>query len=372
MTRRQTPQDEPAQHVLADDLSRRRFQRLLLRWFAAHARALPWRPSPGLYETWISEIMLQQTQVATVVPYYVRFLQRFPHVAALAAADEDEPLRYWEGLGYYRRARQLHAAARVVVAKHGGQIPTSIDVLRTLPGIGRYTGGAILSIALDQRHPILEANTVRVLSRLAALSADPAGSDGRRQLWALAELLVPRRRCGDFNQALMELGSTICTPRAPHCATCPVAAYCAAQARGLQDQIPRPKKKTTYEPVYEAAVVIQHATRGVLLRRCGDDERWAGMWDFPRFETVAGAESAARELPRKVTELTGLTIRATRQFATIKYGVTRFRITLSCYRTSCRSRGPVRDDLRWVTLAEITSYPLSVTGRKIARLLAEP
>ena len=299
MTRRQTPQDEPAQHVLADDLSRRRFQRLLLQWFAAHARALPWRPSPGLYETWISEIMLQQTQVATVVPYYVRFLQRFPHVAALAAADEDEPLRYWEGLGYYRRARQLHAAARVVVAKHGGQIPTSIDLLRTLPGIGRYTGGAILSIALDQRHPILEANTVRVLSRLAALSADPAGSGGRRQLWALAELLVPRRRCGDFNQALMELGSTICTPRAPHCATCPVAAYCAAQARGLQDQIPRPKKKTTYEPVHEAAVVIQHATRGVLLRRCGNDERWAGMWDFPRFETVAGMSLPPANCPAK-------------------------------------------------------------------------
>ena len=140
---------------------------VLLRWFAAHARALPWRPSPGLYATWISEIMLQQTQVATVVPYYIRFLQRFPDVAALAAADEQEVLRCWEGLGYYRRARQLHAAARRIVAEHGGRIPTSIDQLRALPGIGRYTAGAILSIALDQRHPILEANTVRVLSRLS-------------------------------------------------------------------------------------------------------------------------------------------------------------------------------------------------------------
>ena len=371
MTPRNTPQDEPAPDLLADERSKRNFRRLLLRWFATHARALPWRPSPGLYETWISEIMLQQTQVATVVPYYLRFLQRFPHVAALAAADEHELLRCWEGLGYYRRARQLHAAARVIVAEHGGRIPTSIDLLRALPGIGRYTAGAILSIALDQRHPILEANTVRVLSRLSALAADPTCSESQRQLWALAELLVPHRRCGDFNQALMELGSTICTPRAPDCPRCPVSAFCTVRARGLQHCVPHPKKKTLYEAVHEAAVVIQHAKGGVLLRRCGADERWAGLWDFPRFETVADDALAPSELHRRVAELTGLTIRSARRFATIKYGVTRFRITLSCYRTSCRRRGLARDDLRWVTLAEITSYPLSVTGRKISRLLAD-
>ncbi|MHB0957635.1 MAG: A/G-specific adenine glycosylase [Pirellulaceae bacterium] len=372
MTHRSAPQEGPAEYLLIDGVAKRRFRRSLLQWFGVHARALPWRPSPGLYETWVSEIMLQQTQVATVVPYYTRFVRRFPHVDAVAAADEQELLRYWEGLGYYRRARHLHAAARVIVAQHGGQIPTSIALLRTLPGIGRYTGSAILSIALDQRHAILEANTVRLLSRLMALTADPAQSESQRQLWALAESLVPRRRCGDFNQALMELGSTICTPRAPQCPHCPIAVHCSARAEGLQEHIPCSPKKTTYTALHEAAVVIQHSADSVLLRQCGADERWAGMWDFPRFEMAHPDTSIRCELHRKVAELTGLKIRSLAHFATLKYGVTRFRITLDCYRARCRAPGAARDDLRWVPLAEIGSYPLSVTGRKITHLLAAP
>ena len=203
----------PAREFLAGEGAKEQFRRALLRWFTAHARPLPWRPSPGLYETWISEVMLQQTQVATVIPYYVRFLQRFPDVEALAAAQEQELLRFWEGLGYYRRARQLHAAAQQILADHAGRMPTDFAAWRSLPGIGRYTAGAILSIALDQRLPILEANTVRLLARLAALEADPSSRHSQDRLWSLAESLVPPRRCGDFNQALMELGSTVCTPR---------------------------------------------------------------------------------------------------------------------------------------------------------------
>jgi A/G-specific adenine glycosylase len=183
--------------------------------------------------------MLQQTQVATVIPYWERFLTRFPDVTTLAAADEREVLKLWEGLGYYRRARQLHAAAQLIVKEHDGRFPKAYEAVRALPGIGRYTAGAILSIGLDQRLPILEANTIRVLSRLTAYAGDPASTAGQKQLWAVAEAILPVKRCGAFNQALMELGSEVCTPRSPACDRCPAAALCEARERGLVEQIPR-------------------------------------------------------------------------------------------------------------------------------------
>jgi A/G-specific adenine glycosylase len=348
----------------------RRLRRAVLRWFDEHGRELPWRPSPGLYGTWVSEIMLQQTQVATVIPYYRRFLSRFPDVQALAAADEEEVLRYWEGLGYYRRARQLHAAARRVVSEHAGRIPHAMDDLLALPGIGRYTAGAILSIALDQRHPILEANTTRVLSRWLVLDTDPTQGESQRRLWALAEAVLPRRRCGDFNQALMELGSTLCTPRAPQCLVCPVASLCPAYAAGVQDCIPRNARKTTYVELQEAAVVIQRSNGQVLLRRCQPGERWAGLWDFPRF-AIPGADGPAtrKVLCGKVHALTGVTIRSLQKLATIRHGVTRFRITLTCYRAVCQRGRAGNEDMKWVPLGDLARYPLSVTGRRISRML---
>ena len=185
-------EDEHNHGSWPDAAWKQRFRRGLRAWFAVNARELPWRPSPGLYQTWVSEIMLQQTQVVTVIPHYRRFLARFPTLRVLAQAGEQEVLRCWEGLGYYRRARQLHAAAQKIVAEHGGSFPTSIEHVRALPGIGRYTAGAILSIALDQPHPILEANTVRVLSRLLAYRGDPMRVDGQQLLWAFAEALLPR------------------------------------------------------------------------------------------------------------------------------------------------------------------------------------
>src|SRR5687768_10854498 len=191
--------------------------RKLLAWFDRSARDLPWRRTSDLYAIWISEVMLQQTQVATVIAYFERFLHRFPDVGSLAAADEQQVLRLWEGLGYYRRARQLHAAAKVIVAEHSGRFPLAYDAVRSLPGIGRYTAGAILSIGAGARLPILEANTIRVLSRLTAFRGDPASSAGQKHLWQIAELTLPAKRVGTFNQSLMELGSEICTPKAPTC-----------------------------------------------------------------------------------------------------------------------------------------------------------
>ena len=315
--------------------------------------------------------MLQQTQVSTVVPYYRRFLDRFPTIDALSAASEQEVLRLWEGLGYYRRARQLHAAARKIVREHHGQFPTSMDQVRELPGIGRYTAGAILSISLDQRHPILEANSIRVLSRLLALTGDPRGQAGQRRLWAFAEVLLPSRRVGDFNQSLMEMGSTICLPRGPVCDRCPVSPLCPTRAAGLQHRIPRAAEKTKYVPVREAAVVVQAAGK-ILLRRCLSGERWEGLWDFPRFPiSAAKGRKLQAELQRGVADLTGLSITLQGSLTTIRHGVTRYRITLSCHLATCEKPGRSTRDMKWLVPGAAAEYPLSVTGRKIWQLLRD-
>jgi A/G-specific adenine glycosylase len=320
--------------------------------------------------------MLQQTQVATVVPYYDRFLSRFPGVQNLASAEEEQVLRLWEGLGYYRRARQLHAAARQIVAQHGGQFPTDYDSVRSLPGIGRYTAGAVLSIGLDARLPILEANTIRVFSRLAGFRGDPATGQGQKYLWSLAESLLPAKRTGAFNQALMELGSEICTPKAPDCSRCPISAHCQAFATGMQQLIPVAPKKTKYQTVYEVAVVIKKGNR-ILLRKCSTGERWAGLWDFPRFPLTDSNAALPANLPavigQRVAELTGVSIEVGAKLATLKHGVTRFRITLDCFEAGfvkgASPRVKASGELLWATTAELAELPLSTTGRKISRLV---
>ncbi len=348
---------------------RRALQRKLLAWFRRVARDLPWRRTSDLYAIWVSEIMLQQTQVATVIPYWERFLARFPTAQTLAAAEEQDVLRLWEGLGYYRRARQLHAAARRIVAEHGGQFPTAPAAALALPGIGRYTAGAILSIGRDQRLPILEANTIRVFSRLTAFDGEPASAAGQRHLWSVAESILPATGCGAFNQALMELGSEICKPQAPACGRCPVASLCQARQRDLVERIPRVSRRTRYEDVTEVAIVIRDSGR-VLLRHCQHGERWAGLWDFPRF-AASGAGTHQEQIAAQARELVGLRVVAGEWLATLKHGVTRFRITLHCYEAARRS--PARaivETARWIALTDLPDYPLSTTGRKIGQLVS--
>lgn len=348
------------------------FRRRILAWFRGNARDLPWRRTRDPYAIWVSEIMLQQTQVVTVIGYFERFLAAFPSIADLAAADEQQVLRLWEGLGYYRRARQLHAAARVIVAEHQGRFPCDLQQIRALPGIGRYTAGAIASIGWDAREPILEANTVRVFSRLLAYRGDPQKNAGQQRLWEFAAGVLPKKNTGLFNQALMELGSEICTPRSPLCDQCPVRVSCATFRLGLQEEIPLPKRKAKYEDRHEAAVVVRRGDC-VVLRRCGPDERWAGLWDFPRFPVTARrGDSLCQLVERALDELTGLQFRLGRKLATIKHGVTRFRITLDCYEAECTGgRLPRGADIRWVKIAELERFPLSVTGRQLSRLIVE-
>ena len=347
------------------------FRKALVAWFARERRDLPWRRSRDPYSVWLSEIMLQQTTVAAVVAYYERFLARLSTVAALAAAPERDVLRLWEGLGYYRRARQLHRAAQVIVAEHGGVFPSEPDAVRALPGIGRYTAGAILSIAFDRPEPILEANTVRLLSRLAAYRDDPLAKPGQALLWAWAAALVPREEPGLFNQALMELGALVCTPREPKCAVCPVAKLCPTNKLGLQAEIPKPKAKKQFEDVREAAVLVEHRGKVLLVERSAGT-RWAGLWDFPRFALEAESPPAIHaELRRKLQESLGIAAEIRFLTTTLKHGVTRFRITLDAYEAAylggkLTPRGFAA--ARWVGFDAMTRYPLNTTGRKISHL----
>jgi A/G-specific adenine glycosylase len=352
-----------------------RLRRRLLAWFDRHQRELPWRGTRDPYRVWISEIMLQQTQVMTVIPYFNRFLAQFPTLADLAAAEERQVLRLWEGLGYYRRARQLHRAARICMAEHGGRFPETRDAALALPGIGRYTAGAILSIAFDQRQPIVEANTVRVYSRLLASRESPHGTTGQRMLWSAAEELLPAARPGDFNQALMELGAIVCLPEVPRCDDCPVALLCPTRAAGLQAAIPAPKPRPRTTAVREAAVVVRRGPRVLLV--CRDDGgRWAGLWDFPRFPiTAAGGAALRTELAQRTLETCGQRIDPGMQLATLTHGVTRFRIALSCHEArwlagrAGRRAGAIT---RWFRADELAALPMNVTGRKLTRFVTAP
>lgn len=374
-------------------------RRRLVGWYRRHARDLPWRRTRDPYAIWVSETMLQQTQVATVLAYYERFLAAFPDIRSLAHASEADVLRLWEGLGYYRRARQMHRAAAVLVRDYGGQFPRDIEQIKALPGVGRYTAGAIASIAFDQRAPIVEANTLRVYCRLLGYRGKVQSAIGQRLLWQTAESWLPRRGSGEFNQALMELGATVCKIRDPACERCPVALLCPTWARGLQEQIPAPVRPVRFESIGEAAVVVRDGQNVLLVRR-RDHERWAGLWDFPRFPaSQRPGHTVGAELERQVRETTGIAIALGSKIATFKHAVTRFRITLECFsavpiraiagnkqaalcggsgerrrarRSAQNGRGNSSNaETRWVRIGDLDKYAMSSTGRKLAMLLAE-
>ncbi|MDA8563423.1 A/G-specific adenine glycosylase [Mariniblastus sp.] len=359
--------------MLIESAQRTAFRRRLLKWFDANQRDLPWRKKRTPYRIWVSEIMLQQTQVATVIDYYRRFMKRFPSVKKLAAAEQSEVLKLWEGLGYYRRARQLHAAAQQVVDQHGGKFPTDFDSVLALPGIGRYTAGAILSISLDQRLPILEGNTIRLFARLLAMPDDPRTTANQKVLWKFSESILPSKRCGDFNQALMELGSEICTPKKPDCSRCPVSNDCPTFVQSLQDQIPAAGKKTKFEDLHEAVVVVrkgQGTRTRFLVRQCGSDERWSGLWDFPRYK-VASTDDVEADLSNQLKAQTGLAAVVRPTTKRIKHAVTKYRITLDCF-VADGPTGRLKKNqtaTQWLTADELSDLPMSTTGRKIAKAL---
>ncbi|MBI1248850.1 A/G-specific adenine glycosylase [bacterium] len=350
------------------------FQALVSAWFAVHQRDLPWRKSQDAYRVWISEIMLQQTQVATVKEYFRRFTSELPTVHDLAAAEEEKVLRLWEGLGYYRRARQLHAAAKEIVQRFEGDFPQQLEQIQSLPGIGRYTAGAIASIAYGQKTPILEANTQRVYARLIGWEEDLTTSASQKRLWEFAEDILPDRDVGAFNQALMEIGSLVCTPKAPDCHNCPVSDHCEAFRQKRQEEIPKPKKKIQFIPITEVALVVRRKNE-VLVRQCGPDERWAGLWDFPRFS--ADQNKPLDQIEDKLKQAAGIEGSLGDHLTTIKHGVTKYRITLLCHEMSFL-KGRLRPQAgpdgqarvwQWREVSHLSDLPLSTTGRKLAKLV---
>ncbi len=348
----------------------------LLRWFDRHKRDLPWRREPrDPYRVWLSEVMLQQTQAATVIPYFERWVQRFPTLEALAAAPLDEVLKLWEGLGYYARARNIHAAAQIIVREHHGCIPQTVEALRALPGVGRYTAGAIASLAFDVRAPVLDGNVRRVLSRVFALRQPTDEA-----LWALAESLLPRRRAGAFNEALMELGATLCTPRAPQCPTCPVNALCRAFADGDPEAYParRTKPATPHHEVLTAMLVDDDGR--VLLGQRPRHGLLGGLWEFISSElrpadapTRSASHDPARSIREMIARRAGLTgeVYGARLLGTVKHTFTHFRMTRQVWlvhwpatgNTSPRASG--YDRLLWATPSDVERLALTRSDRTI-------
>jgi A/G-specific adenine glycosylase len=272
------------------------FAQSVLAWFDRHGRkGLPWQQSATPYRVWISEIMLQQTQVATVIPYYQRFMVRFPDVATLAGAEIDEVLYLWSGLGYYARARNLHLAAREIRDLYGGVFPTEFEQVQALPGIGRSTAGAILSLALDQPHAILDGNVKRVLARCFAVEGWPGQAAVRKQLWALAEQHTPRERVADYNQAMMDLGSLICTRGKPACGDCPLTKCCLAHAQGKEAAYPAPKPRKALPVKAARMLMLRNGSGELLLEQRPPTGIWGGLWGLPECPPDAVPEAWCRE-----------------------------------------------------------------------------
>ncbi len=333
------------------------FAARLLAWYDHHGRRdLPWKKTDP-YPVWVSEIMLQQTQVATVIPYFERFMAAFPDVAALAVADIDAVLAHWAGLGYYARARNLHRAADVIVAEHGGDFPDDIEALTALPGIGRSTAGAILSQALGQRHPILDGNVKRVLTRLCRIEGDPAASAVSRRLWALADELTPDTRCGDYTQAVMDLGATVCTRTRPACGDCPAADLCAARAAGDVIRFPEKKRKTRPRPRRSARFLLLRDAEGrLLLERRPPAGIWGGLWCPPEVEDP-GAWCRQR-LGADPGEL--------REIAPFEHKFTHFDLEIRPLATMVGEVAAVADDaLRWHDAGQLASAGLPAPMRRL-------
>jgi len=345
-------------------------RRRLLEWFRANHRPLPWRATRDAYHIWVSEIMLQQTQTATVIPYYERFIQRFPTVQALAEAPLEEVLRYWEGLGYYARARHLHRAAQLIV-QQGGELPREVERLRELPGIGAYTAGAIASLAFGQPEPVVDGNVTRVLARLFWLKGDLKRGRAQRTLWELARQLVDPNEPGTFNQALMELGSTVCTPQQPRCAECPLSSMCAAYGRGEPTAVPEPTPARPAVMQIDVSAIIWREGQLLIAQR-PPSGLWGGLWEFPR-ATRTGRETL-ETVALHAAQQVGVQAEPIRIVGQVKHAVTYHSIRLYGYLCRFVAGEPSTGSyaaVRWLPLDELHTVPLSAPQRRLAKLMGE-
>ncbi|MEW5975353.1 MAG: A/G-specific adenine glycosylase [Acidobacteriota bacterium] len=343
--------------------------RLLLSWYSAHKRDLPWRKTRDPYRIWISEVMLQQTQVETVIPYYRRFLKLFPSLGRLAQATMEEVLLVWAGLGYYSRARNLHKAAQQIVFRHEGLFPQTFEDVLSLPGIGRYTAGAIMSIAFGQPYPVVDGNVTRVLTRLFRVEQDIRQRRTHDLLWKIASHLVPRERPGDFNQALMELGATVCTPRQPSCRCCPFGGLCKARESGVQDHLPNKENLLRSVKQHLAVAVIHHQGR-VLMRQRKEGSLLKGLWEFPNTGFQARPVSR-RSLTQTIQRSIGRPIRIGSPLPGINHAITHRRIAIRPYWVELRATGTPGSipGMKWVPMSQLTRYPMDAATQRIADVI---
>ena len=359
-----------------DDKRTKDIQERLLAWYAIEARDLPWRNTRDPYAILVSEIMLQQTRVETVLGYYDRFLGRFPTFDALAASSLDDVLKSWEGLGYYRRARNLRRAAQIVVDEHGGQLPLTVSKLRSLPGIGPYTAGAIASIAFNLDEPVLDGNVVRVLARLRRISGDPSRAATRKRLLREAQSLLPRSQASHFNQALMDLGARVCLPRSPRCHACPVVNECDAHYAGEEIAYPeKPARKRV--PHIDVVAGIVWSTEPfapgsrLLIAKRREADMLGGLWEFPGGRVEDG-ETLEQALARELREELSIDTDVLELLLQVKHAYTHFRMTMHAYH--CRHIGGEPRaiecaDWAWTTITDLDAYALSTADRKIVAAL---
>jgi len=345
-------------------------RRALLDWYAAAARDLPWRRTRDPYAIWVSEIMLQQTRVPTVIPYHEQFLKRFPTIGRLARARLDTVLKLWEGLGYYGRARNLHRTAQEIVSRFDGQMPQSKDELLTLPGIGRYTAGAIASIAFGEREPLVDGNVERVLCRVFRIRGNPKDAAIGKAIWSLAEELLPDEQVGHFNQALMELGSEVCTPRSPLCTDCPIERLCEARRHGDQDSLPtRGRKKPL--PLHIVAVGVIYRGGRMLIDKRKPEGLLGGLWEFPGGKVRPG-ESLEAALQREVREELDIEIEVGTEIAVVDHAYTHFRVrihALQCRYVSGEPRCIACTDIKWVRPSDLGRYAFPAANKRIIETL---
>ncbi len=349
------------------------FSDKLLTWYQQNKRLLPWRDNPQPYLVWISEIMLQQTKVETAIPYFQRWIDRFPDIATLAEANQSEVLQVWEGLGYYARARNLHQAAKVIMERFNGQLPENPTKLRSLPGIGEYTANAIASIAFHQNYPALDSNISRVIARLIALDLPVSDKNAKQQIHEFVWVQLPNGKADQFNQALMELGALICTPRKPNCNQCPLISECQANQQNRQNQIPRriPKKSLPHLTV-TAGVIWQD--RRVLIAQRPQNGLLGGLWEFPGGK-LEKDESLHSCLLRELNEELNLPVNIEKKIGVYYHAYTHFKITLHafcCYPVSRSSPLPLNHQaLYWAELNELAHFPMGKIDRQIAHTISK-
>lgn len=334
---------------------------VLVPWFRAVARDFPWRRSQDPYAIWVSEVMLQQTTTATVIPYFHRFMQAFPNVGALAAASDESVLRLWEGLGYYRRCRAMLAAARLLVAAGHSNLPDNPEILASLPGMGDYTRNAVLSQAFDRSVPIVEANSRRVLARLMGLNDDPARPPASKWLWQCATALVPENNAGAFNQALMELGGTVCLPSQPACLVCPVRPMCQAAQQGEADRIPHKTPRPAITKVESVGLALRH-NNCWLLRQCPAGARREGLWEFPHEQIdddskpIQCAEAFLRAIVAEQQPVLSA--------GSHDHSITRYRVRIHLFTVDIK-KGALLGEGRWIPEVEMAELPMSAPHRRI-------